>query len=440
MALKILFINALDPSRPIQRKFPSLGFGYLSSALRQRAPDLSFECTAVDADIGRQLDRYRPDIVGISSVTQNFSRAVCYARLARARGIPVVVGGVHISVLPGSLSPDMDVAVVGEGEETFPELMRAYVARGRFDHDDLRGIRGLAFRDKSGTLVRTEERRLIDPLDGIAPPDRGLFGETDCTYLFTSRGCPYRCVFCASTRYWQKARFFSAERVVSEIEYNVHRGVCRMAFYDDLFAADHERLKRICALLEEKGLIGKATFFTSMRSTMVTEENVGILKKMGVDRIGMGLESGSDRVLAFLKGNGVTASAHKRALDIIRGYGLSVHASFIIGSPDETEQDMRETESFIRRQRVESFDLYALTPFPGTPVWDDALKRGLVHETMDWSRLDVDFARNWKRAVILSKELSRRQLYRVFRRISRLRKQPSRFSSFLGRLMRLFTR
>ena len=158
-------------------------------------------------------------------------------------------------------------------------------------------------------------------------------------------------------------------------------------------------------------------------SNLVTEELALRLKEMNVNSVGMGLESACPTTLEYLKGGNIRVQDHVNAIHIFRRHGIKFHTSFIIGAPPETRDDILQTLSFIQEHRLESFDINVLTPFPGTPVWDDALARGLVRENMDWDRLNVHFGVNHENAVILSEKLTRGEIYELFLRFAAIKKR-----------------
>lgn len=421
MKKKILFISAVNPVSEIERRYPDLGLAYLAGSLRASFGQETFDIKIINTKVEEEIEMFKPDIVGIRSVSQNYNFAKKYAAFAKKKNIPVIVGGVHISALPNTLTSDMDAGCIGEGEITIVEIMGLFLKKGFLEREELKKIRGIVYHD-NGSIQCTQPREPISELDTIPMAAKDLLKITSHSYLFTSRGCPYRCVFCSSSVYWDKIRYFSAERVVKEISELVEKyNVELISFYDDLFIANTKRLKEIVALLKQTNLLDKVMFTCSSSATRITEETVKTLKEMNVVSVGMGLESGCEKTLKFLKGNAFSVDKNREAVRLLVKYGIAANASFVIGSPHETREEIMGTYNFIRDNPLSLVDTYVLTPFPGTQVWQIAKERGLVSDDMDWDSLNVNFEVNHKKAVIVSEILSRDEIYRLYKKFRRQR-------------------
>ncbi|KKT44591.1 MAG: hypothetical protein UW35_C0047G0003 [Candidatus Collierbacteria bacterium GW2011_GWF2_44_15] len=413
MTVRLLLINAIDITKSLQTSLPPLSLGYLVSSLREEFGDDAFKFKIIDRDVREAIKNFSPDVVGITSVSQNFNYAIKYAKIAKKYKLPVLIGGTHISVLPNTLTKEMDVAVIGEGEVAIKELLSLFIKKKKFVKKDLMNLKGLAF--WSGrNIVQTEMRPPILKMDSIPRPARDLMKIEKCTHVFSSRGCPYRCVFCASSRFWNSTRFFSAKYVVDEIKYLYETyGVREIDFWDDLFIVSKDRIKEMVRLLRKENLLGKLSYSCAVRSNLIDDSMARLLKRLNVKGVSMGLESGTPRILDYLKGHNINIKNHMKAIRIFKKYGVEPSASFIIGSPSETREEILQTFKFIKDSRLRGFGVYVLTPLPGTPIWEYARERGMVDETMDWSVLNVEFLENHQEAIILSETLSREELYRL---------------------------
>ena len=369
-----------------------LAFGYFASILREQMP----ECDVIVGLTADELIAEGVDVIGISSTTEEFEQAKKMAASVKEQaGLPVMIGGVHISVLPRNLTADMDVGVMGEGEVTLVELLRSFASRGkRFAPEDLRKIPGIAFRE-NGSLMTTPARPLIRDLDRLPPPDRRkiwIAKPSDRAFMFTSRGCRYRCTFCASSRFWGSLRTFSPEYVVREIEHVHHDlGLHEVHFFDDLFITPLRRLRDICRLVEEAGLQREMSFSGAVRADLVSDELCEILNRMNFHSVMFGLESFSGKVLDYLKCGTLGPEDNQRALDVLHKHGIQAYVHMIYGSPVETTEDLETTfralEENLAGGKIHNAGRGTLRPYPGTPVWDEAMRRGLVSENMNWDAL-----------------------------------------------------
>lgn len=279
-------------------------------------------------NIYSSIKRIKPDIVGISSVTQNFGEAERFANFVKQQlDIPIILGGVHISMLPSFCPKNVDLGVIGEGEETMLELLQLFEKSGEFQLNKLKGI--CYFKDEK---LRINDRRpLIEPLDKIPIPDRSLlnmkhylkrtsivpFQPRRNAHILTSRGCPYKCVFCSTSAFWQKFRAFSADRVVAEItelidKYNVEL----IHIFDDLFIANKKRFIEIVERIKKEKINEKIKFMCLARADLLNDEVMRAFKDMNVVCIGFGMESGSEKVLNYLKRDTVTVKQNRAAKNI----------------------------------------------------------------------------------------------------------------------------
>ena len=426
MNVKLVLYNV---DRSGEEGHPPLGLAYLASYLKEK---IGFDNIIIVDKVTNPIKsilKQNPDIIGISSCTSEFEKAKQIAREIKIRkNIPIILGGPHITVLPNLLTNSFDIGVIGEGEETLKEIMENFLKNKKLELKWLKKIKGICYHANNEIKIN-KRRELIKNLDSIPLPNRDLFdmegyylkprraGATAklsrATHIITSRGCPYRCVFCASSAFWKGIRFSSAERVVEEIKLLVKKyKVEEIAILDDLFPADLERLRKIVELLEENNLLGKIKFAALTRVNLMDDERCALLKKMDVTILSLGFESQSQKVLSYLKNNTTTIEQNQKAMEIAKRYGFDVSGFFMIGAPNETKEDMLKTLHFIKSNPMISAGVCTVTPYPGTVLWEYAKSRGLVSDNMNWEKLNLHPTN--KDFILLDEEMNRKEFFKIY--------------------------
>lgn len=422
MATRILLINAIDSSRGVEVAFPPLNLAYLVSYFRHKSKKSDVIFKIISKDYKKEILSFSPDAVGLTSVTQNYPLAVKIASFCRDKGMPVFIGGIHISTLPSSLNKNFDFGAICEGEETFFEVISLFSKKKKFMKKDLSKIKGLVFFNEKSQLEFTKPREPIKDIDSIPPPDRSIIDiEGDEVFMFSSRGCPYGCYFCSSSSFWGKVRFHSADYVMKEIERIISEyNPKKIVFYDDLFILDRKRLESIVERIEEEGINKSVRFHVSARANLINPEIVSLFKRMNVCSVIIGFESGSAKVLRYLKGDNVSLKDNINAIRLLNDAGIIVFGSFIIGSPIETKETLKETYDFIKKNKVYRFSVHPLTPYPKTKSWDYALEHNIVSDDMDFSRLCIEYPADYAKKIIISEKISEKDLYRYHKKFLRL--------------------
>jgi len=441
--MKLLLFDPTDPY-----DMPPLGLGYLASYLRTY---LNFDQITIKMARKNQLkivESVRPDVLGITCYTNFYKSTLMLASEVKNRlDIPIIVGGPHVTLMPYTLPKEFDIGVVGEGEQTLLELMSIFLDRMEFDPKALEKVKGVVYHN-GNSLKMTPHRELIKPLDKIPYPARDLFdmdrflrscgrfsysSPDRLINILTARGCPYKCVFCASTNYYPFVRYHSPRYIVDEILTLAEKYKPKVIHIsDDVFTTNRKRLAEIVKLIEDEKLNEKVRFWVNTRANELNEEICELLKRMGTFHVMMGFESCSPKILGYLKRNTVTVEQNRNAVLLAKKYGFRVEGSFMIGSPGETREDMMQTYEFIEKYPIDCFGVHITVPFPGTELWEDAKNQGKVRDDMDFDSLftfdPLGYLKNPQKYVVLTDEVNEEEFVKMYAKFHRLVAKRGRYA------------
>ncbi|QAT17012.1 hypothetical protein BU251_04315 [Candidatus Velamenicoccus archaeovorus] len=359
---------------------PSLGLGYVAASLEKAGLQVRILDLNIDRMTRRELAVYlekmdpHPRWCGITSAATTLYAAldiagICKKAFPEAR---TVLGGVQPTVTPDLVlaCEDVDYVVRGEGEEAMAEL-----AKGNPSEKTL----GLSFR-QGGRIVHNPDRPPIENLDMIAfpayhlfsirkyHPPEALFRRLPAINLITSRGCPFRCTYCATQTIWPgKLRLRSIENVIDELKILTQRhGIREISFSDDTLVTIRPRIVQLCEdILKNKIDI---TWSCNAIVKFIDEEVLGLMKKAGCHHICYGIESADVQILKNINKNIGLADA-ERAIKLTKKAGIACRASFMYGNPGETEESMRRTLDFALKTDPDFALFNITTPYPGTPMY-----------------------------------------------------------------------
>jgi anaerobic magnesium-protoporphyrin IX monomethyl ester cyclase len=357
-------------------RFPGLGIAYVASSLRAAGHEIEMldgklAHLSVDEIVERVRDS-EPQLIGITCMTVEYPRAVEIARRIKQdrASVPIAVGGAHVNAVGRQALEEgeaFDYACVGEGEHLACELAEA-LGRG----EDPSAISGLVSRRGDEIVVATPRPPPAD-YDALAFPAWDLFRRVDTLPLITHRGCPFQCVFCSHNSGF-KPRYRTPANVLDEIEQILERyGPKRIRIEDETFGLHMGRTKAILQGIISRDVYRRVRFSAQTRVDRVDEEFIRLLKTANFETLELGVESGNAKILRETK-KGITLEQVEYAVALAKANGLRVWCKFILGHPNETHATIRDTIDFIAKVNPHQLSVSIMTPFPGTPIHDMALR------------------------------------------------------------------
>lgn len=392
--------------RPGRKSLPPLGLAYLGAVAREAGHDV----TAVEGiligrprAIARRVAACEPDVVGTSTVSMDRVAGIRTIRAIR-RALPdvfLVVGGSHFTWSARdamTVVPQIDAVVLGEGEETFIELLGCLP-----DRRDLGRIKGLMWRDGDGQIHENAPRPIMPDINHLPMPAWDLFGpeqydfrmvargHTRAVGAITTRGCPYSCVYCANARP-TKVRFIDPVKVVDELLWLSRKhGVQELDIMDDSFLANKKHVIAFCQELLRRD--AGFAWWCGARARNLDPDVLRLMKRAGCQAMGFGVETGTDEVLKAANKQATTAEMME-AMHVVAKVGFRrVGVGLIIGLPGETTETIDRTVGFLRRIKEviglawRRKSLIGQLPliYPGTPLETLAHTQGSLPEDFSWN-------------------------------------------------------
>lgn len=397
--MRVLLLSTPHPLE--ESPLPPLSLSYLAGVLAQEGIEvkiLDFLVTHYNPrKLRRELEEYRPQLVGVTCVTLNYPIARRMLKVCKDFDptIFTTIGGPHVTfALEDTLlsSPWIDAVVMGEGEKTVVELARA-LAEGR----DIRHVSGIAFAD-GDRVFKTSLRPLVENLDQLPFPARDLLPMarylalgTPCTVI-TSRGCPYSCIFCSGHRmFGPRVRFRSPGLVVDEIE-RLRRdfGLPKINIVDDTFTLNHNHTRAVCEEMLRRNLKMKWSVFA--RVDRISEDLAHLMNRAGCEWVLFGVESADEGILKTIK-KGTTPEDVRHGVKIATEAGINVFNSFILGLPGESPETAQKTLAFgdeLYQKYGAKYGFHMLSPLPGTEIYERAEEYGIRILSRNWARYNAN--------------------------------------------------
>ncbi len=323
----------------------------------------------------------KPDIIGFSVTNPNRWNAMECAAAAKKimPGVTIVFGGPAPTFLSGHLldtCPEIDFIVAGEGEVTFLELVKTLEKGNRAGCDQ---VKGLIFKRATG-LFKTPPRQPLESLDTLVHPSKYFIYQ----HLSMTRGCPGKCTFCGSPKFWinSTVRCHSPSWFASEIKALADKGVSHFYISDDTFTMDRQRVIAFCNLIIKQGL--SITWNAISRVDYIDEDVLYAMRKAGCVQLSFGVESGSDKIRKRL-GKPIKREKIIRAFSLTASYGILPRAYFIYGSPGETDQTINESIDLIKTIKPLGAIFYLLVIYPGTHLYQHAVRKHGISDDL-WNQ------------------------------------------------------
>jgi len=382
------------------------------------------------------LNSFMPDIVGISALTTESNSMHSIAKIVKEwkNDVTVLTGGPHPTSFPAEVLRDknIDFIVLGEGEKSLLTLLSCLTSGSM--NNIMNNIKGIGYR-VNGTETYSLPDQFIDNIDELPLPAWDLIefdeyakykAESDMpprkyASIFTSRGCPYRCIYCHNV-FGKSFRARSPEKVLEEIKFLIEKfNTHEFEILDDIFNLDKTRLKKICDLIISQGLNIKMLFPNGLRTDLLDEESLKTLKAAGTTYISIAVETASPRLQKLIKKN-LNLERVKKNIEIADKLGIITHGFFMFGFPTETRDEAMRTLNFAVTSKLTTASFFIVTPFKNTELWDlvkERLNLNTNFENLEYFKMSFNLSEMDNNTLLMIYRNAYRQFY-SFRRIIRI--------------------
>ena len=379
--MKVLLVN---PSTGYYTRalFNPLGLVAIGSYLRSIGHEVKLEDRCIHKEkFEKILDDFSPDLVGVGLMSsRTLKDAIKVSKIAKKRGLPVTWGGAMASMQPEILLKEkyVDTIIFSEGEYTFAELIEAIEEKLPFS-----AVKGLFYKE-NGKIIQNEPRPFADladfPMSDFSLIDvpqymQSYLGCKRMMYLYSSKGCPCNCAFCPNPVYHHSChRKRPNEIVIAEIKYLIENyGLDGVYFSDELWVTKRSDMLDFCRRVKEENL--HFQFGIQCRVGLFSKEDFDILYDAGCRWAFFGIESGSKVRLQKIHKN-ISFERILPTFEELKSKKITTVASFIIGYPDETEDELRETCDLLQKIKANLTPVYHFTPLPGTELYREVVAQG----------------------------------------------------------------
>ena len=377
-------IGLIFPNKDRRYKTVHLGLAYLAAYAREHHDGLNFQVLDTRVATSKETKKFFSsafDLVGITVFSPVYHEVIdVFNRVKRSNAsVPVCLGGPYVTTIKEDIftKTPADFAVYGEGEITFSELISHLKG-----NKDLKSIQGLMYKDSQGNIITNPPRDHIKDLNKLPLPAYDIFPmeRYPLHRMVTSRGCPFGCSWCNSSSVWNKTyRHRDAESMVNEVEFLLKRyGKKIFVFGDNSFNVDLKRVESFCDLLISKNL--KILWSVSLRADIMTREIAHKMKEAGCYNVSIGIESASNEILSHIN-KSTTIEKITEGIKMLKDAGIEVMSQFVIGSPHETLETVKQSIEYAKSSGCDYTNFYAVLPYKGTPQWDYVLEHGTLYTT-----------------------------------------------------------
>jgi len=380
--MKICLIN---PGIQKSSEAPPINLGILASILENEGHEVKIIDRLIGQDFEYILNRFSPDICGLTGTTPVISDSYRCSDYCRKLGIFTIIGGKHSSILPEEALKHSDCVVVGEGEEVILDIIKNR-KKGIIQGIPVKNLDDVplpAYHLIDMKYYMSHIQRNPMSFASIAP----AWYRLGC--ILTSRGCPFNCSFCHNSFRTLPYRFSSPSKVIDEIKLLKEKYKMNALFFveDNLFA-NHKRIKEICHLLKEEKLYEEMVWGANARVDSINLDILNLVYQFNCKQVTFGWESGSQRILDILNKR-TTVEKNYESIDLCNKIGINASGTVMIGNPTEIEKDLELTKKFIESSYITGgIGICITTPYPGTKIWEWCKQTNRIPENFNWDNFD----------------------------------------------------